>query len=264
MVKKFIWSVKSLLLILFVFASITSAADFPTKGIEVLTLGGASATGTISLKIVTDAASKLLGKPILLVPAAGAGGIIAGMRCAGAKPDGYTLLQASSATNGTALYTRKDVNYKNSDFEFLAQYCTTELGLIVRSDSRIRTLKDFIAYAKENNTKFAYQGVGTGQHICMELLKLKVGGLKIDYVPVVSGFDLRVSVLGGHTDAAIVMGGGGGPGDEFKQTLDGGGRILAVPSKSRLRPYPDIPTFVENGLDVVYQTWLGIARLYYF
>ena len=101
--------------------------------------------------------------------------------------------------------------------------------------------------------------MGTGQHISMELLKLRVGGLKIDYVPVVSAFDLRGSVLGGHVDAAIVMGGGGGTGDEFQQVLNGGGRILAVASKKRLNTYPDIPTFFENGYDVVYQTWLGIA-----
>lgn len=249
----------SVLAILFCFTAFSFAADYPTKPIECLIAWGPSSTSAISVKVVTDAMSKLLGKPILLVTAAGAGGMVAGMRCASAKPDGYTLLGAQSATNGTALHTRNNVKYKNSDFEFLAQYCSTELGLIVKADSPIKNLKDFIAYAKKNNVTFAYQGVGVGQHIVMELLKLKVGGLKISYVPVVSAFDLRLSVIGGHTDAAIIMGGGGGPGDEFKQTLESGGRIIAVANKARLKNYPDIPTFTENGMDIVYQTWLGIA-----
>jgi tripartite-type tricarboxylate transporter receptor subunit TctC len=193
------------------------------------------------------------------VSAGGAGGANAGRRAASAKPDGYTLLAAQSATNGTALHVRKDVLYQNKDFEFLAQYSATELGLIVKADSPIKTLKDFIAHAKKNNVTFAYQGVGVGQHIVMELLKLKTGGLKITYVPVVSAFDLRLSVIGGHTDAAIVMGGAGGSGDEFAQVLNSGGRILAVASNKRLRDYPDIPTYAENGLDIIYQAWLGIA-----
>jgi len=254
-----LWFMTFLVLIILSHSSFGSAAEYPTKPIECLLPFGPGSVIAVSVKVVMDAASKHLGQPVLMVSAGGAGGIIAGMRCVSAKPDGHTLLAANSATNGTSLYTRKEVKYKNKDFEFLAQYATTELGLIVKADSLIKTLKDFIAYAKEKNLKFAYQGVGTGQHISMELLKLKAGGLKIDYIPVISAFDLRTSVLGGHVDASIIMGGAGGSGDEFRQALEGGAKIIAVASKGRVKAYPDLPTFTENGLDVVYQTWLGIA-----
>ena len=241
------------------FSGFSSAAEYPTKPIECLLPFGPGSVIAVSVKVVTDAASKLLGQPILMVSAGGAGGTIAGVRCASSKPDGYTLLATNSATNGTALYTRKEIRYKNSDFEFLALYARQELGLIVKADAPFKSLEEFIAYGKANNIKFAYQGVGTGQHICMELLKLRAGGLKIDYVPVISAFDLRTSVIGGHTHASIIMGGGGGLGDEFRQAIEGGARILAVASRERLKPYPDVPTYVEKGLDVVYRSWVGIA-----
>ena len=241
------------------FSGFSSAAEYPTKPIECLLPWGPASTSAISVKVVMDAASKVLGKPILLVPAGGAGGTIAGKRCASAKPDGYTILATNSATNGTAIYTRKDVPYKNSDFEFLALYSTQELGLIVKKDAPYKTLEEFIEYAKKNYIKAAYQGVGTGQHICFELLKLKTGGMKIDYIPVISAFDLRTSVIGGHADASIIMGGSGGSGDEFRQAIEGGARILAVASNKRLKPYPDVPTYVEKGLDVVYRAWVGIV-----
>ena len=238
-----------------------SAAEFPTKSMEWLAPFGPGAPSAISLKIVGDAVSKTLGQPVLNVPAPGAGGMVAGARTARAKPDGYTLLGANSATNATIFYIKKDVPYKNSDFEFLAEYGAFDLGLIVKADSPFKTLEDYIEFVRKNPNalKQASTGVGTSGHLCLELLKIKAGGLKIDMVPFKTTFELRTSVLGGHTNASFVYGGGGGSGDEFKQVLEGGGRILAVTTQKRLTAYPDVPTFVEKGLPVVFSAWYGIA-----
>jgi tripartite-type tricarboxylate transporter receptor subunit TctC len=244
---------------IFVLASAVSAGEFPTKALRLLLPWSAASNSAMSAKLVTDGASKILGEPILVEAAGGAGGTVAGARLAKAKPDGYTIMMANSATNGTALYARKNLTYNNDNFEFLIQHAEVQLALIVKADAPYKSLEQFIAYAKKNPVKVAWQGVGTGQHVCFELLKLKTGGLKLDYVPVIRGSQLRVSVLGGHTDASIIMGGGGGTGDEWKMALDGGARILAVAAKERLKAYPNSPTFREKGIDAVYMAWLGIA-----
>lgn len=246
--------------VMFIFVGISFATDFPTKPIEWIAPHGASPSA-MALKIVMDTASKYLGQPALMVQVAGAGGAVGTARVARAKPDGYTLLQASSAGLGTSLYTLKDLPYTLDDFEYFAQYGCFTIALLVRADSPYKTLEDFLEYAKKHpgEIKVATQGVGAGQHLCLELLKLKTGGPKIDMVVFKTTFEMRTSVLGGHAHASFLYGGAGGPSDEYKQALEGGGRILAVASKDRLKSYPDIPTFVEKGLDIFYSSYYGIA-----
>lgn len=247
--------------IMLFWGNLSLAVDFPTKPIEWLAPYGPGAPSALSLKIVMDTASKYLGQPVLMIGAAGAGGTIASSRVARAKPDGYTLLQVTSGNNGSALYTKKDLAYTNDDFEFLAQYGGFDIALFVKADSEFKTLEDFIEYAKKNpNTiKVCTQGVGTGQHLTLELLKLKGGGLKIDMVVFKTTFEMRTNVLGGHVHGSFIFGGAGGSNDEFRRCLDGGGRLLAVASKKRLEAYPDLPTFSEKGLDIFYSAWYGIG-----
>ena len=215
----------------------------------------------MAVKIIGDAASKTLGKPVLIVPAPGGGGMIAGARAAKAKPDGYMLLNANSATNGTILYIKKEVPYRNTDFEFLAEFGALDLGLLVKADSPFQTVEDYIAFAKKNpfGIKQASTGSGTGGHFSLELMKLRGGDLKIDMVPFKTSPEIRTAVLGGHCHGAFIYGGGGGAGDEFRQGIEGGGKILAVTSRNRLKAYPQVPTFKERGLEVVFSAWYGIA-----
>ena len=210
------------------------AAEFPAKSMEWLAPFGPGGPSAVSLKFIGDAASKILGKPVLVVPAPGGGGTIAGTRVAKAKPDGYTLLGANSATNGTALLMKKDLAYTNNDFEFLAEYGAMDLGLIVKGDSPFKTLEDYVAYARKNPglIKTGTTGVGGTDHLAGELLAMEAGGVKLDAVPFKSPFEKRVAVLGGHIHSAFIYGGGGGPGDEFQQALEGGGDSWRLPRRS--------------------------------
>ncbi len=258
--KKTRWLIKFLVLVTMLgFARFSLASDYPTKPIECLMPMGPGAVSAIGVKIITDAAAKILGKPILQVSALGPGGIVAGRRCAMAKPDGYTILASNSAINGTALCTRKDVGYENSDFEFLAFWAFQDMGLTTKPGAPFKTLEEFITYGKENRVKAGLMGVGTGGHMCFELLKLEIPGLKIDYVPAVSSPDMRMLLLGGNIDVAILMGGSGGSTDEFTQAIESGSRVIAVSSKERLKAFPNVPTYFEKGLNVVLSAWTGIV-----
>ena len=237
------------------------AAEFPTRPIEWYNpFGLGSYTGMV-MKVVGDAASKHLGQNILVLPAVGGGGMLGGTKVAKAKPDGYSLLWCNSATNANILYMKKDVPYTNSDFEFIAQVGGVELGLVVGPGSPFKTLEDYLEYAKKNPfaIKQAVIGIGSSAHLCTELLKLEAGNLKIDLVPYKTSTEVRTAVLGGHCQAALTYGGVGGAGDEFRLIMESGGKTLAVASKSRLKPYPDLPTFSEKGLNVVISAWYGMA-----
>ncbi len=102
-------------------------------------------------------------------------------------------------------------------------------------------------------------GIGTSSHLCLELLKLEAGNLKVDIVPYKTSTEVRTAVLGGHCHGAFTYGGVGGTADEFMFVQGGGGRVLAVATKNRLKPYPNIPTIAEKGYNVVLSAWYGIA-----
>jgi tripartite-type tricarboxylate transporter receptor subunit TctC len=248
-------------LILFGLAGEGWAAEFPVKAMEWLAPFGPGGPSAVSLKFIGDNVSKILGKPVLIVPVPGGGGTIAGSRAAKAKPDGYTLLGANSATNGTALLMKKDLPYRNEDFDFIAEYGAMDLGLAVKGDSPFQTLEDYIAYAQKNPSavKTGTTGVGATDHLVGELLAMEAGRIKVDAVPFKSPAEKRTAILGGHVHSGFIYGGGGGPGDEFHQIIEGGGKILAVTTPTRLKAYPNIPTFAERGFNVVLSAWYGIA-----
>jgi len=251
----------TVLTIVLLFAGFALAAEFPNKPIECLVSFGIGSPVTISTRFVADAMSKQLGQPILLIPALGGGGIVGAYKAARAKPDGYTLYLVNSTSNGNIFYVKKDVPYNNSDFEFLAKFFDYDLGLFVKPNSPIRTIEDYIEYARKNPfaIKQATYGNGTSPHVVAELLKIEAGGLKIDMVPFKTVPEFSSALIGGHIDAAFHLGGAGGTADEFRRALDAGAKLLGVASKQRLKAYPDVPTFVEKGLNVVYSAWYGMG-----
>lgn len=236
------------------------AASFPERPIEVLAPYGTASNSAIALQIIAEEVSKELPKPMVVVPAPGGGGTVAADRVKRAKPDGYTLLLTNAATNAVSLYT-KNVSYNNDDFEFIAEYGTFALGLVVAGDSPFKTIEDYIQFVRANPHKMkqASTGAGTTGHLALELLKIKGGGLKIDMVPFKTTFEMRTSVLGGHVQSAFLYGGGGGANDEFTQMIASGGRLLAVTTPERLLAYPNVPTLKEKGIDAVFSSWYGIA-----
>jgi tripartite-type tricarboxylate transporter receptor subunit TctC len=250
------------LLFVLAFASFSSAGEFPKKQIEILMPYGIGGYTPIAYRVVADIMSKHFSRPVILLPSEGAGGTLAGEKVAKrVNPDGYTLLQCNSATNVNALHIKKGVNYTMDDFIYLAEVCACDLALIAAPDAPFKTLEEYVAFARKNpNTiKHSSTGVGTSGHLCLELLKIKAGGLKIDLVPFKTQFDVEKAVLGGHCHSAFVYGGGGGPNDTIQKTIEGGGRVLAVTTKKRLEAWPEIPTFTEKGLDVVFSAWYGVA-----
>lgn len=237
-----------------------AAATFPERPIEVLAPYGTASNSAIALQIIADEVSKDLPKAMVVVPAPGGGGTVAADRVKRAKPDGYTLLLTNAATNAVSLHT-KTVSYTNDDFEFLAEYGTFALGLVVAGNSPYKTIEEFTQFVQANPHKMkqASTGAGTTGHLALELFKIKAGGLKIDMVPFKTTFEMRTAVLGGHTQSAFLYGGGGGGNDEFTQMIESGGRLLAVTTAERLPAYPNVPTLKEKGIDAVFSSWYGIA-----
>jgi len=239
-----------------------SSAEFPERPIEIHMPYGISSPSATIVRVIADRMTKDLGKQVVLIAALGAGGTLAGEKIARrTKPDGYTLVQVNSGTNGMAFFTKKELNYTLDDFTYLALTHTAYIGLVVAPNAPFKTLEEYIAYAKKNphGVKIASTGYGTGGHFFIEYLKIKGENLKVDLTPFKTPAEVTKAVVSGVTQAAAVYGGSGGPNDELTKAVEGGAKILAVTAKTRLKAFPDVPSLTEKGLDMVWSGWWGLG-----
>jgi tripartite-type tricarboxylate transporter receptor subunit TctC len=238
-----------------------SWAEFPEKPIEILMPYGISSPSAAIVRVIADRMSKYLHKQVIIIAAVGAGGTMAGEKIANrTKPDGYTLVQVNSATNGMAFFTKK-LNYTIDNFTYLALTHRAYLGLVAAPNAPFKTLEEYLAFAKKNPhvIKIASTGFGTSGHFFIEYLKIKGGNLKIDLTPFKTPPEVTKAVVSGVTQAAAIYGGSGGPNDELTKAVEGGARILAVTSKERLKGFPKVPSLTERGLDMVWCGWWGLG-----
>lgn len=229
--------------------------EFPTKSIELICPFGAGGSTSMGARIVAGSASEILGRPVVVVNKVGGGGSVGTEYVAKAKPDGYTLLAASTASNGIGPVIRK-VGYKNTDFEFLCQYAIIPMLMVVKSDAPWKSLEEIVAYAKEHpgELKYSTTGVGTSDHFAMALFN-QVAGVNIVYLPFMSAGEALTAILGGHAQVGLL------DWRVLKGSVDAGKlRLLAQANEKRLEEFPNVPTFAEKGYPgVKHYIWQGVA-----
>jgi len=160
------------------------------------------------------------------------------------KPDGYVF--AGFNIPHTILQPlQQDVGYKTEQLVPVALFQRTPVGLAVPENSPYKTLKEFIEEAKKEPGKITVGGSSffSGPHFATMLFD-KLAGIKLSYVPFTGAAPQITALLGGHTDAGMTF-----SNDlvRFKDKL----RILAMATEQRMAEFPDVPTFREQGFDIV-------------
>jgi tripartite-type tricarboxylate transporter receptor subunit TctC len=231
------------------------AAEYPTKPIELICPFGAGGPVSLADRILADKLTEILKQPVVTVHKPGASGAIAAAYVAKSKPDGYTLFDFTSASNGTVLALRSDVTYSNADFETLGQYGTHFLAMVIKADAPWKNVKDVVEYAKKypGVLKFGSSGVGTTLQFGMELFKIAAGGLKIDHIPFKSAPEINAALLGGHIQLGTFTWGTSKALYDAKKV-----RVLAVTVPTE--ELPGIPTFAQEGYPEINLTaFYGLA-----
>ena len=137
----------------------------------------------ITMRVLADNASKILGQPVVIENKPGAGGTLPAVQLQQSKPDGYTLAQIPLGVFRLP-YTQK-INWDPvKDISYVIGVTGYAFGLVVPSDSPIKTWADFVAYAKSNPGKLSYgsTGVLTSPHLTMEDIALRLG-LELNHIP---------------------------------------------------------------------------------
>ena len=221
------------------------ADDYPSRPVTLIVPYTPGGSTEILSRIIGHELEQRLGKPVIVENKPGAGTVIGATAVAQAPPDGYTLLMATPTPMAINVTVHKSLPYDPAtDFVPLAMVAFAPFFLIVNPELPVHSVKELIAYAKDNPGKLSYGsgGVGAPHHLYMELLK-SMTGTQMTHVPYKGSLPALDDLVGGHIqlmfcDIPPAAG----------MVAAGKVRALGVSTKDRIAAYPDIPTVAEAGV----------------
>lgn len=218
------------------------AGKYPDKPITIYCGYAAGATTDLTARALAAGAEKLLGVPVMVENKPGGGATVCAALVASKKPDGYTLAVVSTGVIAVRPHLLKVAYDPLKDFTLLIQYSRYIGGLCVLSESPIKTIEEFIKYAKANpGLSYSSPGMYTQQHLAVELFR-QCQGLEFKHVPTKGGAEANTQLLGKHVNFVA------GAGQHVQYLKQGLFRMLLVFNTEKRDPnYPDVPTLKELG-----------------
>jgi tripartite-type tricarboxylate transporter receptor subunit TctC len=195
---------------------------------------------------IGDAISPILGQQIVIDNRAGAAGTIGSAEVARAKPDGYTILMATTSTHAINPTMMSRIQYDAiEDFAPVIVIATGPMTISVHPSVPVRTLLQLVADVKSRPDQYSYGGAGVGSvnHLAGELFKARAGNLKILYVPYKGAGPAVVDLIGGQIPMASTS-----LSSVLPHHRSGRLRTLAVMKEGRSVGAPEIPTAIEGGV----------------
>jgi tripartite-type tricarboxylate transporter receptor subunit TctC len=196
--------------------------------------------------------AEILGQNVIVENVGGAGGMTGAKKVVDARPDGYTFLLGTVGTQAQGQTLYKHPLYNSvTDFTPVGLIAEVPIVLLVRKDLPAKDLKEFVAYAKENQAKmqFGSAGAGSATHLGCVVLNTAMG-TNITHVPYKGTGPAMQDLVAGRIDflCEIIT--------TAKPQIEGGNvRALAIMTTERSAVMPKLPTSREQGLDVQAYTW---------
>lgn len=236
-------------------ASIAQSQVYPTKPIRHIVGFPPGGSTDLVARMVAAKLTEEFGQQVVVDNRPGAGGSVAASIVARAAPDGYTLYHAG-ITMAINPALRKNLPYDTlRDFSPITLLAKLPTVLLVHPTLPVKTIKDFVAYAKAAPGKVNYgsSGAGAAPHLAMELFK-KQAGIDIVHIPYKGSAPALNDLMGGNISAMF---------DNLPATLPhvraGKARALAVGTIKRSAQLPEVPTISESvipGYEVT--VWYGM------
>src|SRR5438105_8995940 len=217
---------------------------WPSRPIKIICAYPAGGSTDAFARIYGEYLAQKLGQPVIVENKAGASGSIGAGAVKQSPPDGYTLLVATTAALAQNRVLFKSLPYDpDRDFVLISSMSAGHLPFVVGKATNVTSLKEFVEYARKNQTNVGTWGPGSYAHIVVAELNKRYG-LQIKAVyyrgesPMWQDFAAGVlqAAMGSYANAVNAL--------EF-----GAGKAIAVQTATRNRRLPDVPTFIELGLD---------------
>ncbi len=231
-----------------------AAQSYPDKPIKIIvTVAPGGPMDTIA-RFIGQQMQTRLGQPVVVENRAGAGATLGAKAVATAEPDGYTLMWGTLSVVAIAPVLYKDPGYDPKAFEMVGNVAEFPHVVVVPPDLPVKTLADFVAYAKARRGSINFGGsLGTPPQLMGSLFS-KVADLGMTYVPYKGGAPSLADLMSGRLqmqfDALTLL-----------QPLVKEGKLkaLAVVTPQRWPALPDVPTMREAGYaDFPAAPWGGI------
>ncbi|WP_194722378.1 tripartite tricarboxylate transporter substrate binding protein [Noviherbaspirillum malthae] len=228
-------------------------SNYPSRPIRLICPWPAGGSTDVVMRAFGDSFSKQIGGTVIIENKPGAGGILGAGELANAQPDGYTLSQLPLGI--FRLPHMQKVSFDPmKDLTYIACLTGYTFGMVVRSDSPIKNIKDFVDYAKANPEALSYGSTGTGTtpHLVVEQFA-KRAGIKLLHVPFKGNADGMQALLGGHVMAHSDATG-------WASAVEAGrARLLVTYGSKRTKRWPNVPTLLELGYQTVSDSPFGIG-----
>jgi len=228
------------------------AAGYPAKAIRfVCTSAAGSPLDTMMRQLGKQLGDELKQTVVVENRTGGSGAV--GMQYALNQPaDGYTIVSATGSTS--FMMAAGEVAFKPDDFVVVAGLQAEPSAVAVRADSPYKSLKELVDALRKTPDKInvgGYAVAGFHQYVFYRLQK--VGNFRTEWIPFDGGNQAAAALLGGHIDVAMMT-----PSSALGAVKGGQIRLLAISTAQRDAYFPDVPTFREQGFDVVESIWRGV------
>ena len=230
------------------------AAAWPERTVKIIVPFTAGGPTDLQARIVAEKLQAKWGQPVIVENKPGAGSTIGSTQLTQSPADGYTiLLQASAHVTNASLFLNLPYHPLN-DFTPIVGLSIQPVILTVNPSVPIKTLEEFIAYAKREPDKVSMGVAGTGNvsHLAGILLE-QYAGIKLLTVPFNGSSQAQTALLGGH-----IMGSFLNSTVAIPVIKSNSVRAIATAGKTRWRDLPDLPTIAEQGYPGFdCQAWYG-------
>lgn len=233
-----------------------AAAEYPDKPIRIMAPYAPGGNIDVTARIIADKLKDVLGVTVLVENKAGASGMIGSDIVARSAPDGYTLLvSANSLVAVPAIYGNAPYDWRTA-FQPISHIQAVSAVLVVNPNSPIKTMADFVALGHDGKFSVADSGVGTTNHLALEMIG-EATGARYTLIHYKGSGAAMLDVIAGQVTAQV---------DQLNAAIGhikaGKLRAIAVSSDKRVPQLPDVPTMKESGVkgleNFTFSTYTGL------
>ncbi len=232
------------------------AQAWPNKPVRIIAPFAPGGAADTLGRLIADQLTTTFKQQFFVENRGGAGGIVGALAGAQADPDGYTLVVSSIASNVISPVFNSNVGYDGiKDFTHIAYLGGPPSTMVVHPKLGVKTFQEFVALARKSKDPVTYISPGTGSHgFLVAEYVAQQSGYKLSHIPYKGAGPAVADLIAGH----VLMGN-----TTFSSIVEQirAKRVipLAVTTDKRIAEMPDMPTFREQGLDLVAATWFSLS-----
>ncbi|RRJ29519.1 Bug family tripartite tricarboxylate transporter substrate binding protein [Halocatena pleomorpha] len=230
-------------------SQLSGQQSWPSRPVEIISPWAAGGGADRTSRAVADAAENHTEGTWNVSNQTGGSGSVGMNAAANAKPDGHTI---GCMAPEIALFEHLGIaDLSPDDVTPLMQYTEFPAALVVRKDSKFKSVDNWIAYGQKNTIKMANSGFGSSWHMAAAAIADEAG-VKVEHISYDGAAPAMTAVANGEVDSTAV-----GAAEVASQVKDGNLRALGVAFDEKVKSLPNTPTLANEGLDIRIGSWLA-------